>query len=150
MQRLPLLFTVMNWAPLWAWHSLGTSHWVGLNATSPEWMSGYIKVFEQQWECCLVYIKEWWWDHIYPPFSQLYIRPSATSYSDKSGTEGAADRLEFIFRSQFRAGPDTSMGKQITRIRLLQRPGPVKDGSRRSRQRWELVVHTYKHLLLWQ
>ncbi len=35
------------------------------------------------------------------------------------------------------------MGKQITRIRLLQRPGPVKDGSRRSRQRWELVVHTH-------
>lgn len=35
------------------------------------------------------------------------------------------------------------MGKQITRIRLLQRPGPVKDGSRRSRQRWELYVYVH-------
>ncbi|CAF91689.1 unnamed protein product [Tetraodon nigroviridis] len=50
------------------------------------------------------------------------------------------------------------MGKQITRIRLLQRPGPVKDGSRRNRQRWELYVyvhtltvitHTHTHKLRW-
>lgn len=38
------------------------------------------------------------------------------------------------------------MGKQITRIRLLQRPGPVKDGSRRSGQRWELVARTHTHM----
>lgn len=35
------------------------------------------------------------------------------------------------------------MGKQITWIRLLQRPGPVKDGSRRSRQRWDLYVYVH-------
>lgn len=123
---------------------------------NPEWMSGYIKICEQQWECCLVDKKSGGEIIFTLLFSQLYKRPSATSYSDKSGTEGAAGGLECIFHSQFRVGCDTSMGKQITRIRLLQRPGPVKDRSRRSRQRWELYVYvhtltvmTHTHKLRW-